>query len=41
MDIFGWLHNIDLHLKRIRLDIDEFEVEYIDFNDIVSVEFAD
>lgn len=40
-DIKGWLHNIDFYLKRIRLDIDEKEVEYINLHDIVAVELLD
>lgn len=40
-DITGWLHNIDLQLKRLRLDLDEIDVDYINLEDIIAVEFAD
>ncbi len=40
-DVKGWVHNIDPQLKRIRINIDEFDVDYISFEVIASIEFAD
>lgn len=40
-NIEGWIQSVDSQLKRIRINIDEFEVEYIAFDVIVGVEFAD
>ena len=40
-DFVGYLNNIDPYLKRIRLDINESEVAYINIVDIVGVEARD
>ncbi|OAK70109.1 YolD-like family protein [Lederbergia galactosidilytica] len=37
-DIKGWVHSVDPQLKRIRIDLDEFDVDYIPFDVVVDVE---
>lgn len=41
VDIEGWIHNVDAQLRRIRLDLDEFDVEYVDIKMIAAVKMAE
>ncbi|CAM4053270.1 YolD-like family protein [Lederbergia lenta] len=40
-DVIGWLNNVNMQLKRSRLDIDEFDVEYVGFDDITNIAIVD
>ncbi len=40
-DVKGWVHSVDPQLKRIRIDIDEIDVDYIPFDVITGVEIAE
>ncbi len=40
-EIVGWVHNVDPQLKRIRLNIDEIDVDYVKFSDITGIEPMD
>ncbi|MCM3111699.1 YolD-like family protein [Lederbergia lenta] len=40
-DVIGWLNNVNIQLKRIRLDIDEFDVEYVNIEDITNIAIVD
>ncbi|GIO24796.1 YolD-like family protein [Oceanobacillus sp. J11TS1] len=40
-DMIGWIHSVDPQLKKIRIDLDEIDVVYINLDEIAGVETMD